>query len=123
MVYKVMLKIANVCVFGTLKFFIQWCLECVGILFDVFLSWEFHFLGLLWDVDEFSVVQSPVMSWMLPFKQNNINLHHPHLLPYIGFSPSSETFKADLFISVWILAKVYNKYLTMLFLVITVSLK
>ena len=80
-------KIANVCVFGTLKFFIQWCLQCAGILFDVF---------LLWDVDEFYVVQSPVMSWILPFKQNNINLHHSHLIPCICFSPSSEAFVSKL---------------------------
>lgn len=48
----------------SLKFFIQWCLECVGILSEL----KIHSLGLLRDVYKFYVVHSPVRSWMLPFK-------------------------------------------------------
>lgn len=85
------------------KFFIQWCLLwCVQILFAVFLSWELHVLGLISNIDDFYVVQTRAMSWMLPFKQNsNMTLFHSDSTSsFIQFSPPSETLvsKPTLFI-------------------------
>lgn len=55
MVYKVMPKWLLMFVYlrRSFKFFVQWCLWCLGISFAVFLSWELWVLDLKSDTDGF----------------------------------------------------------------------
>lgn len=93
-----------VCSAHSLKIFIQCCPQRVGILFSVFFSWELCVLGLIRDIDDFYVVQRPVMSRMLPFQQNdNMNLFlFDFMSPFMQFSRYSKALvsKLTLFIQV-----------------------
>lgn len=71
-------------------------------------SREFHFLGLLWDVDESDMVRRPFSSWMLPLQHNKL----PGIVltslscAYTSHLPPKPSFQSPLVYSAWIIATV-----------------